>query len=666
MGKVNILVQADSRGAVRALARTRSSVEDLSASGSKAGSRLSRVLGFGVRTAAIAAGAGMIALGVGARKAIGDASDLSETLNKSRVVFGRASAAVERFGSTAAENLGLSRNEAIGAAATFGTLGKGAGLAGSDLAGFSTDLVQAASDLASFNNADPTQVLEDLRSGLTGEVEPLRKYGILLNDAALRQEALKLGLVKTTKDALSPQNKMLAAQRLILEKLGPATGDFARTSEGLANQQRILRAQLEDVSATLGAKLLPVAVAVVGQFNDLVDFIGRLARAKDIDMAINIVMTAGGRAVTSIQEALFGGGRKLIKGPGGRTLDVEIDTKGIVGRLADDLAKQDMGEVASTLAEGMITALEFTNDQGESIVSALTDAVVANSDEMADAGATIALKLVARLLDPAFWAENWDTILAIALSLFPVSSVAGLGGKIGLTLGRTLGRGLLRGAGRLMGRLFNLLPGGARTAFTAVFGAGRRAFQAIVGNARAYLGTLFGETIPGLARQAWYSLLTGAKGLWKQIRTTGREAFNGVKNKVSDILGPIGRIAAKIVGWKTAIDTAVEGVKSLIEWVNNLIDRISHIDFPSPPSFGFHPFGLGRATGGRVASGVPVVVGEHRPEVFVPDSAGRIRPRVPGGMGGGTLVISPTLIVQGRQDAHRQLDRLFDQAGFGR
>lgn len=225
-------------------------------------SRFGRIAGGAAKAGLVALGAGAVAAGFGLEKAIQAGSDMNETLNKVNVVFGKAQGTVLKFGEQADTSLGLSKQAALDAAATFGTFGKSAGLSGQKLASFSDQMLQAAGDLASFHNADPSQVLEDIRSGLAGEVEPLRKYGILLNDATLRQQAMKMGLVDSTKNALSPANKMLAAQALILKDLGPAAGDFARTSGGLANQQRIMKAELQNVVSEIGTALLPIVLKV--------------------------------------------------------------------------------------------------------------------------------------------------------------------------------------------------------------------------------------------------------------------------------------------------------------------------------------------------------------------------------------------------------------------
>jgi hypothetical protein len=225
----------------------------------------SKVADFGKKAAAAfavaAVAAGAMAVKIG-KDAIAAASDLSETISKVGVLFGDSAKQVEAFAETAAVKLGQSKQQALNAAATFATFGKAAGLAGDDLAKFSTDFVGLASDLASFNNTSPEQAINAIGAALRGESEPLRAYGVLLDDASLRQAALELGIVSTTKNALTPQQKVLAAQKLIYEQTGAAQGDFARTSDGLANSQRILSARIENVKTVIGEALLPIALKV--------------------------------------------------------------------------------------------------------------------------------------------------------------------------------------------------------------------------------------------------------------------------------------------------------------------------------------------------------------------------------------------------------------------
>lgn len=197
-----------------------------------------------------------------AKGSIGAASDLNETVSKVGVLFGDAAPQIEAFAAKAATSLGQSKQQAMDAAATFATFGKSAGLTGKDLATFSTDLTGLASDMASFSNTTPDDAIQAIGAALRGEAEPIRRYGVLLDDAAMRQKAMALGIISSTKEALTPQQKVLAAQALILEQTSAAQGDFARTSDGLANKQRILAAQLDNLKTTVGQAFLPAVLTV--------------------------------------------------------------------------------------------------------------------------------------------------------------------------------------------------------------------------------------------------------------------------------------------------------------------------------------------------------------------------------------------------------------------
>jgi hypothetical protein len=197
-----------------------------------------------------------------ARASVTAASDLSESMSKVGVVFGTAAGGVEQWAKTAATTMGMSTQAALEAASTYGNLAVSLGLPQDQAAQMSTSLTGLASDLASFNNVPVDQALDALRSGLTGETEPLKKFGVALNQAAIEQEAMALGLKKGN-EPLTAAAKAQATYSLIMKSTTTAQGDFARTSDGLANQQRILAAKTADLQAAFGQLLLPVITALV-------------------------------------------------------------------------------------------------------------------------------------------------------------------------------------------------------------------------------------------------------------------------------------------------------------------------------------------------------------------------------------------------------------------
>jgi hypothetical protein len=229
---------------------------------------------------------------------IGAAGDMQETVSKTNAIFGSEAAGLLTWAEGAATAMGQSKQQALDAASTFAVFGKGAGLAGSDLSGFATELTGVASDLASFHNASPEEAIQAIGAGLRGEAEPLRRFGILLDDATLRAKALEMGLITTTKDALTPQQKVLASQAVIMSQLGDAQGDFARTSGGLANQQRILSAEFANAKTELGERLLPIATKITSflasNMGPALDFVQGIIQTVADKIAIVVEAFKGG------------------------------------------------------------------------------------------------------------------------------------------------------------------------------------------------------------------------------------------------------------------------------------------------------------------------------------------------------------------------------------
>ena len=225
----------------------------------KSGTEQGKKFGNGFKAAA---GTLIAAVSIGAIKdlvsmAVDSFSELEDATAAAGVVFGDNMDEIISQSKNAATQMGMSQKQVIDAANTFGTYGKGAGLAGSALADFSKQMTQTAGDMASFKGGSPEEAIQAVGAALRGETEPIRRYGVLLDDASLRAQALKMGLIATTKEALTPQQKVLAAQAEILRQTSDAQGDFARTSDSTANVAKTLAAESANLSAELGRKLAP-------------------------------------------------------------------------------------------------------------------------------------------------------------------------------------------------------------------------------------------------------------------------------------------------------------------------------------------------------------------------------------------------------------------------
>jgi hypothetical protein len=260
-------------------------------------------------------GGGLLALG---NRFSNAASDLNESASKVGVVFGDAARKVEAFGETSARAYGVSKQAAFEASGTFGNLFTTIGLGQATSAEMSVSLVKLAADLASFNNLNPGEVLDKLRSGLVGEVEPLRALGVNMNEATVAAAAMQLGLAKN-KDELTEGAKLQARYALILEQTRTAQGDFARTADGAANKQRILAATAADSAAALGRSLLPITISVTGALTRLLEIFNRLPDSvKDTVVKVGLAtgallaLTAAGGLLAPVVTGLIG----LVKGLG--------------------------------------------------------------------------------------------------------------------------------------------------------------------------------------------------------------------------------------------------------------------------------------------------------------------------------------------------------------
>ena len=262
--RINIVGNAD-----RLKRATDQASRDLTKFGADAEKKLSKVgdsfvnVGKKITLGVAALGAGALIIG---KQAIDMASDVAETTSKAQVLFGDAAGTVVKFAETAATSLGQSKKAALEGATTFAVFGDAAGLSGEALAKFATDNLKLATDMASFSNTSPEEAIQAIGAAFRGEMEPIRKYGVMLDDATLKQKALELGIYDGS-GSLTQQQKVLAANAAIMEQTGAAQGDFARTSGGLANQQRILNAELDNAKAQIGEQLLPVVLKFAQTLN---------------------------------------------------------------------------------------------------------------------------------------------------------------------------------------------------------------------------------------------------------------------------------------------------------------------------------------------------------------------------------------------------------------
>jgi hypothetical protein len=251
-----------------------------------------KTMGKSLRNWAVASGA--VAAGAKVFKdAIGNAVDLGEEINKTSVVFrGPGAKALIDWSKGSATAMGISRQQALSAAGVFGNMLVPMGFARDRAASMSKNMVQLAGDMASFNNASPEETLDALRAGLAGETEPLRRFGVFLSDARVKQQAMDMGLYKG-KGNLTASARAAATYALTLKDTKDAQGDFQRTSDSLANRQRVLKAQYADLTANLGQKLLPILTVLANNLNTVAVAVGALTAMWMVYRTVTTLAAAG-------------------------------------------------------------------------------------------------------------------------------------------------------------------------------------------------------------------------------------------------------------------------------------------------------------------------------------------------------------------------------------
>ena len=208
---------------------------------------ISNIVRLGAAFAGISAVKRMVGLGASAE----------ETADKFKSVFGPAvdemNAKVEKL----KETIPATTKEIQDAAAVFGLMAQSFGLNSKAAEGFSINMVKIAGDLASFHDIAPEVAFDKLRAGIAGSSEPLQALGIDIREAALKQEALNLGIWNGV-GVLSTSQKAMAVQSAVISQMGAASGNAALTINSTANQMKFLVRGMKEAGTTIGSAILPV------------------------------------------------------------------------------------------------------------------------------------------------------------------------------------------------------------------------------------------------------------------------------------------------------------------------------------------------------------------------------------------------------------------------
>ncbi|WP_430867382.1 hypothetical protein [Demequina aurantiaca] len=267
VGKAELTIIPSFKGGQKALEKqlSISSTGAVNASGKQAGGAF-----LGGMKSIIGPAAAVLSAGVAvdfAKGAIDEASSLGESVNALDVIYGDLGKTVNSVGEDAARNLGLSNLDFNQLAVQFSGFSKTIAGDGGDVVDTLESITGRAADFASVVDLDVAEAAQLFQSALAGESEPLRKYSIDVSAAAVDAFAYAEGIAKTG-EKLTEAQKVQARYGVIMKETSKTQGDFANTSDSLANSQRILTAEWDNMRAELGEKLLPVMTDVTGWLLD--------------------------------------------------------------------------------------------------------------------------------------------------------------------------------------------------------------------------------------------------------------------------------------------------------------------------------------------------------------------------------------------------------------
>ena len=373
-------------------------------------------------------------------QAIQAASDLQEVQNVVDVTFGSSAEQINSWAKNAQTQFGLTETQAKRFTSTLGAMMKSAGLDGQEIVKMSEDLAGLAADMASFYNMDFETAFQKIRSGISGETEPLKQLGINLSVANMEAYALTQGITKSF-EKMSQGEQTLLRYQYLMQATADAQGDFARTSDSYANSVRKMETALTSIQTSLGTLLLPTIQQITTSFAEFLEKLAAPAKttalddfaAIDLDTQkkldeINKTMTEA-QALKDTLESLgstsAGGAMEaMAKGANALNASAPGTWEGLLGALQsiDGLenifSNNNAGDNVTALAKALSGASPDTNKAAawNTFLSALSgnvDALTALTGTGADETAAWLSEIAtaANSLDPDS-AEGWNELLA--------------------------------------------------------------------------------------------------------------------------------------------------------------------------------------------------------------------------------------------------------------
>ena len=606
VGQITVKVDADTAKLDKGLKGTRERLKKLDTDVKAISGTFSKA--FGV--ALVGAGAAAVKL----------ASDAEEVRSKLNTVFGAAAGDAIQFAEDTAKATNRSKFALEGYLATLQDTFKPLGFAADQATAMSKEVTALAIDLASFNNLNTEDVVRDLQSALVGNTETLRKYGVVANQAAIDQEALALGL-EFTKGKMDGQSKAAAIMSLAIKGTTDAQGDAIRTSDSFANQLRGLQAEIENTAVQIGQELIPIVKTLLPVLSGAAR--GAIKVFKGFQLAVNEVT----REILEFKAA----GIAAIK-----SLNPFADQKRIQAELADEFERlaaaarigrdEILGEAkALTDVGNTLGVVEQRSNEVNASLAKAPDHVAATNEKAEDLKLTFAdLRDLARGFEEDLSSLGGEMEL-LQSEFSALDEVAS--GAVDTSPGGGGGGGDAGGGGVTQGQGLGAIPepGTATDLLNSALSQPSQSDQELAAVGRQGINrrtNLLHKLNPNATAS---QLLWGADRLADLSdglfgNSSGKRPIKRRKFKERFAKGNNLKDFSK---FNSSDGKDMSKVTSASQFMNELRGSLGV-----------------RFNGGFVQAGQPVIVGENRPEVFVPNTSGVVNPMQQGMGGLGNVTIN--------------------------
>ncbi|MEO3948037.1 hypothetical protein [Gorillibacterium sp. CAU 1737] len=198
------------------------------------------------------------------------ASDLAEIQKTVDFTFGKSAGQIDSFAKSALKSYGLSELAAKQYSISVGTVMKNSGVSSQYLGTMSKNLTALSGDFASFYNLNPAEAFEKIKSGISGDIEPLKSLGINMSAANLNAYAMSKG-VRVSYENMDEASQTMLRYNYLIEKSTSAQGDLAQNQGTYANQQRMMKENFQQLSMTVMAGVLPSFTRLITRVNELIE-----------------------------------------------------------------------------------------------------------------------------------------------------------------------------------------------------------------------------------------------------------------------------------------------------------------------------------------------------------------------------------------------------------